>query len=93
MWGDLAHRGLSGPRGDPSLPRKSQYRQDCHDLRTVGKGDGTQMGLQAVQTPTVEPLLLYPDQECPHLGQKAEKEEALFGLAVSTSEARELSPG
>ena len=51
------------------------------------------MGLQAVQTPTVEPLLLYPDQECPHLGQEAEKEEALFGLAVSTSEARELSPG
>lgn len=48
MWGDLAHRGLSGP-SETSLPRKSHYCQDCHDLRTIGKGDGIQMGLQAVQ--------------------------------------------
>ena len=41
----------------------------------------------------MEPLLLYPDQERPYLTQEAEKEEALFGLASSTSEAWELSPG
>ena len=87
-----ACRGLGGPRGDPSLPGKSHCCQDSHDLRTVGKGLD-QMGLQAVQTPTMEPLLLYPDQECPYLTQEAEKEEALFGLAGSTSEAWELSPG
>ena len=76
MWGgDMAHRGLGGPSGDPSLPGKSHYCQESHDLRTVGKGPD-QMGLQAVQTPTMEPLLLYPDQECPYLTQEAEKEEA-----------------
>lgn len=48
--GDLSAQRPQWSKGDPSLPRKSHYCQDCHDLRTIGKGDGIQMGLQAVQT-------------------------------------------
>ena len=31
-------------KGDAGLPRKSHYCQDSHGLRTIGKGEGTQMG-------------------------------------------------
>lgn len=78
-------------QGRPQLAQEEPLLPGCHDLRTIAREMASRWASGSADSYRVEPLLLYPDQECPHLGQEAEKEEAFFVLAVSTSEARELA--